>query len=119
MHRGRGREMWGGGAGELSRLPSLTAEQISTAVSFETAVPERLQTTLERHFRIDLQNATVQRHSEERTIRVGVRPYGGLNLSKDRAPDAVNRKVEVLVVKNIEPCCPDGKSETFTDLEVL
>src|SRR5258708_5500281 len=96
-----------------------TGEQISRAVPFETAVPERLQTTSERHLRVDLQNATVERYSEEGAVRVSVRPNGRENAPKDRARDAINRKVKVLVVENIERGCPDGKSETFTDLEVL
>src|ERR1700687_756689 len=94
-------------SGHKKAAPEFRGREVKTAIC------------LERHLRIDLQDAAIQGHSKERSIRVGVAPDGGENGAKDGAGDAVNWKVEVLVVENIERGCPNGKSETFTDLEVL
>ena len=65
---------------------------------------------LESYLRVDLQDAPIQRHSEERTIRVGVGPDGGLNFPKDRAPDAILRQIEILVVENIKRSCSNREA---------
>ena len=100
-------------------LPDKSKGQTREAASFEAAVPELLQTMLEGYLPVDLQNASVERHSEERTVRVGVRSDGRENLAKGGASDAVNRKIEVLVVQNVERGRTDRKSEAFADLEIL
>src|ERR1700686_4582432 len=97
----------GHSSGHKKAAPEFRGREVKTAIF------------LERHLRIDLQDAPIQRHSEERSIRVGVRTDGGENVAKDAAGDAVNWKIEVLGVENTDRGCPNRKSETFTDLEVL
>src|ERR1700758_1275743 len=106
-------------------FPPVQSEGARHSSGHKKAAPEfrgrKLKTAiwLERHLRVDLQDAPIQWHSEESSIGVGVAPDGGENGAKDGAGDAVNWKVEVLVVENIKRGCPNGKSETFADLEVL
>src|ERR1700732_5199279 len=92
---------------------------MNAAVSFETAARELLQTNLEGYLRVDLQNAAVQRHTEERAVGVGVGPDGRENIPKEAAGNAIDWKVEVLVVENIEGGCSHGKSKALADFEVL